>query len=321
MYFSGIGSKSKVISGFSVFFCYCCLASYLHRPIHDSLEIARTTQFLSYEDVTDSGHSAILPPRQSTESDKTNTYAVDSSFKRRLGDRPVFCSTFEWTLPRWLTLFGDIVILWPSNLVPTGFFVVSAAIFPALTLEFTSDCLTWEVDAAFSFESLGTGFPVLVRSKFWTLCFECSRAVRCTRTQRCWRPVDNLRYQIPHWSFILQPSVHLFVVIFPVSAFQKRSERSGWAEMATWKLWDVYAVKQTEKVVPLITGETASRQDIGKLIFGVTYLIWIVGSKSMLSNNQSDATLWVRDTLIVGLLPFLRKRKAKRTSEKVFRFW
>ena len=37
-----------------------------------------------------------------------------------------------------------------------------------------------------------------------------------------------------------------------------------------------------------------------------TYLIWIFGSKLILSNNQSSATLWVLDTcLIVGLLPLM----------------
>ena len=36
------------------------------------------------------------------------------------------------------------------------------------------------------------------------------------------------------------------------------------------------------------------------------YLIWILGSKLILSNNQSRATLWVLETcLIVGLLPFM----------------
>ena len=36
------------------------------------------------------------------------------------------------------------------------------------------------------------------------------------------------------------------------------------------------------------------------------YLIWILGSKLILSNNQSRATLWVPETcLIVGLLPFI----------------
>ena len=37
-----------------------------------------------------------------------------------------------------------------------------------------------------------------------------------------------------------------------------------------------------------------------------TYLIWILGSKLILSNNQSRATLWVKVTsLIVRLLPFI----------------
>ena len=36
------------------------------------------------------------------------------------------------------------------------------------------------------------------------------------------------------------------------------------------------------------------------------YLIWIIGSKLILSNNQSRATLWVLETrLIVGLLPIM----------------
>ena len=36
------------------------------------------------------------------------------------------------------------------------------------------------------------------------------------------------------------------------------------------------------------------------------YLIWILGSKLIQSNNQSRATLWVLETcLIVGLLPFI----------------
>ena len=37
-----------------------------------------------------------------------------------------------------------------------------------------------------------------------------------------------------------------------------------------------------------------------------TYLIWILGSKLILSDNQSDATLWVLDTcLIIGLRPLM----------------
>ena len=57
------------------------------------------------------------------------------------------------------------------------------------------------------------------------------------------------------------------------------------------------------------------------------YLIWIFGSRLILSNNKSSATLWVRDTcLIVGLLPLIiilitaslssKNCKARRNNEK-----
>ena len=59
------------------------------------------------------------------------------------------------------------------------------------------------------------------------------------------------------------------------------------------------------------------------------YLIWICGSKWILSNNQSSATLWVQGTcLIVGLVSseiilitasLSHKCKASRRIEKVFR--
>ena len=47
-------------------------------------------------------------------------------------------------------------------------------------------------------------------------------------------------------------------------------------------------------------------QYVGELVFGVNVLIWIYGSKLILSNNQSRATLWVLEIcLIAGLLPFM----------------
>ena len=44
-----------------------------------------------------------------------------------------------------------------------------------------------------------------------------------------------------------------------------------------------------------------------RVVFLVSmYLIWIFGSRLIRSNNQSSATLWVLETiLIVGLLPFM----------------
>ena len=56
-------------------------------------------------------------------------------------------------------------------------------------------------------------------------------------------------------------------------------------------------VKQTQKMIPFVTCEI-TRLRVG---FWSIYLIWILGSKLILLNNQSSATLWVLDTcLIVG---------------------
>ena len=50
-----------------------------------------------------------------------------------------------------------------------------------------------------------------------------------------------------------------------------------------------------------------------------TYLIWILGSKLILSNNQSRATLWVRETcLIVGLRPLIIILITASLSSKTF---
>ena len=65
-------------------------------------------------------------------------------------------------------------------------------------------------------------------------------------------------------------------------------------------------VKQIKKIVSLITCEIPFCQDVCELVFVSTYLIWILESRLILSNNQSRATLWVLDTcLIVGLQPLM----------------
>ena len=66
-------------------------------------------------------------------------------------------------------------------------------------------------------------------------------------------------------------------------------------------------LKQTEKIVPLITCE------VRFLSICLQIDVWcphtwflILGARLILSNNQSKATLWVLDTcLIVGLRPFI----------------
>ena len=65
-------------------------------------------------------------------------------------------------------------------------------------------------------------------------------------------------------------------------------------------------VEQTQKMIPLVTCEISPCLTCPASWFLVSmYLMWILGSKLILSNNQSRATLWVLETcLIVGLLPF-----------------
>ena len=63
-------------------------------------------------------------------------------------------------------------------------------------------------------------------------------------------------------------------------------------------------VDQTQKMVPLITCEIFLCQYVCELFFGANVFDLNLGSKLILSNNQSRATLWVLETcLIAGLLP------------------
>ena len=76
--------------------------------------------------------------------------------------------------------------------------------------------------------------------------------------------------------------------------------------MAARKNRETHNVKHTEKMIPLITGEIAMRQQVCKLVSGVNIFDLDFWVQIILSNNQSSATLWVRDTyLIVGLRPLM----------------
>ena len=62
-------------------------------------------------------------------------------------------------------------------------------------------------------------------------------------------------------------------------------------------------IEQTKKIIPFITHEISFGHDVCELVFGVNVTDLDCGSKLILSNNQSGATPWVRETcLIVGLL-------------------
>ena len=63
-------------------------------------------------------------------------------------------------------------------------------------------------------------------------------------------------------------------------------------------------IEQMKKIVPLITYEILFCQNICELVFGVNVTDLQLGSKLYLSNNQSSATLGVREAcLVLGLQP------------------
>ena len=75
-------------------------------------------------------------------------------------------------------------------------------------------------------------------------------------------------------------------------------------EMATRKHRETHNVEQTKKLIPFVSRKLPSIRLSASWFLVTTYLIWIFGSKLILSNNQSRAPLWVLDTcLILGLLP------------------
>ena len=75
--------------------------------------------------------------------------------------------------------------------------------------------------------------------------------------------------------------------------------------MVARKHFKIQYVNQTKKIQPIITRETAFSQQVNALVFGVNIFVWDFGVSIMtLSDNQSNATLWVLDTtLIFGLQP------------------
>ena len=213
------------------------------------------------------------------------------------GWRPSFCRTFEW-----MTAVVFVVRQSCTNgilsRICNRFPCAGARIYIWLPHLRTRCCV---LSRTFGHRLLHTG-----EIQIWTFFFECPRTVRYTRTQRCWRPVDSLRHQIPHW-FRFCSRWFIFSWFFSLyQSFRHGLRQTGWAEMVRWKLCNVYDIEQTQKIIPFITNEIVFRQDVDELVLKSTYLIYFLGSNLILSNNQSSATLWVRNTcLIVGLLPFI----------------
>ena len=101
-----------------------------------------------------------------------------------------------------------------------------------------------------------TGLPGLVRTEF-ELCAWSDPGL-CGALEPVLLETD-LQSSIPHSSLasISHPNVPLLQVFLPASASSTWFQGCYLFEMATRKRCDVHDVEQAEKMIPLITGETA----------------------------------------------------------------
>ena len=98
-----------------------------------------------------------------------------------------------------------------------------------------------------------------------------------------------------------------FILGFDFAVTPSSPESFSWSfrhHFRTLCRTEVAHVKRRQKMIPFITSPWSACLRVG--FWCKMYLIWILGSKLILSINQSRATLWVLETcLIVGLLPFM----------------
>ena len=173
----------------------------------------------------------------------------------------------------------------------------------------------WAVSCRQTWERSTSGFWVVRTSLLvpvWSPCPSSSfpgltgypsRSTGCVT--RSWRVSPSVEPWV-----LASPSVNLHWKSFLglsltwCSAFRSDQKENCWNGCREHR--ETHYIKQTEKMIPLVTRRTLFGWDVSKLFFVSTCLIWISCSKLILSNNQSSATLWVLDTcLIVGLLPLV----------------
>ena len=141
----------------------------------------------------------------------------------------------------------------------------------------------------------------------WTICSEIHRAARWAGTRHCWRPMGSHGDQISRKSRFYNDVVIFSSLLFFLHLPLWHGSRvvNLIASMAARKHGIAHNVEQTEMMVPSRVTLPSVTMSASWLLVS-TYLIRIIGSKLIQSNNQSGATLWVRDTnLIVGILSLI----------------
>ena len=125
-----------------------------------------------------------------------------------------------------------------------------------------------------------------------TRCFEYPKAVRCTRTLRCWRACYSLRNQVQRRSWLCHNSFFSCSILYPCRHYFKTI---GGTENAD--------IEQTEKMVPLITCEIAFRQYVCELFFWCQRIWFGSSGPSWFCQLTYQAQLWGFGTR-VSLLDF-----------------
>ena len=133
-----------------------------------------------------------------------------------------------------------------------------------------------------------------------TRCFEYLRAFRRNRTVHNWRTCRDRDGQVHRFDFATILSSPFCSCILIAIVFGQLAELKFWAQQRA----EMADVKQIKKIGHVWNYLRSICLQVGCLVS--THLTWILGSRLILSNNQSRATLWVLDTcLIVGLRPLM----------------
>ena len=164
---------------------------------------------------------------------------------------------------------SKITKLWWDNFVPMGFFVVAATGLPVLVIVLASECHTWELDAVFSNLSQGVSpyrYGLNSNSVLWVPP-GCEMHSNPVLLETDWQPstrnsplVSNSQPHVPLLQFFLPASLPLgFRVVTCTDNGCRRT----------------HDVKQSEKMIPLFTGEFAYCQHVWELVLGVN-IFWIL---------------------------------------------
>ena len=173
------------------------------------------------------------------------------------------------------------------------FVLVATSLLVLLSIS-ASFCHTWELDAASWLCSLTPSFPVLFQPG-WL--FDAKWTLHSQRTCRNMRDQVQRRFRLQQSSLLL--SLHAFFASVSGQLvelkFREQQIELKWLMSHKWR-----TLFHSSRVKFPFVNMSASWCLVS------TYLIWIFGSRLILSNTQSRATLWVLDTcLIVGLLSLI----------------